>query len=141
MKNFKLLSLFLIFTIATSPTMFIDEKVFAIDLEKQQTIFENKNLIEQKDLVQKPKHNFVILSESISIQINDQKKNSEPQNVQHNFIDLHENVSMSVGLSNDERIVIIKGNDERRTIMERIFDRTKLHRIVFDSTLYFLKMI
>jgi len=95
MKNIKLLTLFLIFVIATSPTMFIDGKVFAIDL-KQQTISENKVMIEQKDVLQKPKHHFITLTESLSIHT----------------------------------------NDERKTIMERIFDRTKLNRIVFDSTIY-----
>ena len=135
MKNFKLLTLFLIFVITTSPTMFIDGKAFAIDL-KQQTIFENKQIIEQKDIVQKPKHNFITLTESLSIQTDDQKKDSKLQNVQHNFVVLHEDVSMSLGSVDNAVIVMIKGNDERRTIMERIFDRTKLNRIIFDSAIH-----
>jgi len=136
MKNFKLLTLFLIFVITTSPTMFVDGKAFAIDLEQQQIIFKNEIMIEQKDIVQKPKHNFVTLTESLSIQTDDQKKDSKLQNVQHNFVVLHEDVSMSIGSIDNTVIVMIKGNDERRTIMERIFDRTKLNRIVFDSAIH-----
>ncbi len=93
MKNFNLVTLFLIFVITTSPTMFVDGKAFAIDLE-QQTILENKQMIEQKDLTQKPKHNFITLTESVSVHTADEKKNSELQNVQHNVVDLHEIISV-----------------------------------------------
>ncbi|MCH7647742.1 MAG: hypothetical protein IIA83_03955, partial [Thaumarchaeota archaeon] len=136
MKNFKILSLFLIFIIATSPAMFVDGKVFSIDLEKQQTIFENKIIIEQKDLTQKPKHNFITLHESVSIHTADEKKNSELQNVQHAVVDLHEKVSVSDISIDDAVIIMIKGNDDRKTMMERIFDRSKYNRIVFDTTMY-----
>jgi len=135
MKNFKLLTLFLIFVISTSPAMFVDGKVFAIDLE-QQTIFENKQIIEQIDLTQKPKHNFITLYESVSVHTADEKKNSELQNVQHNVVDSHEKVSVSDISVNNAVIIMIKGNDERKTIMERIFDGSKLNRIVSDSTIY-----
>jgi len=134
MKNIKLLTLFLIFVITISPTMFIDSKVFAIDL-KQQTIVENK-IIEQNNEIQNTKHHFITLHESVSIQLNDEKKNSELQNVQHTFVQLRENISMSDYPADDTLIIMIKGNDERKTIMERIFDRTKFNRIVFDSTIY-----
>jgi len=86
LKNFKVLTLFLILALAISPTMFVDGKAFSIDLEKQQTIFENKQIIEQNDLTQKLKHSFIILHESISIQTNDENKNSELQSVQHDDI-------------------------------------------------------
>ena len=69
MKNSKILSLFLILTIISSPTMLVDGKAFAIDLGEQQTI------LEQKDLEQKQKHNFFTLTESISVQTDEQKKN------------------------------------------------------------------
>jgi len=132
MKNFEILSLFLILTLTTSPTMLVDGKAFAIDLEKQQTIFENKQIIEQKDLEQKPKHNFVTLTESISVQTDEQKKNSESQNV-HIFVELHEEISVSED-STDDVVLLIKGNDDRKTMMERIFDRSKLHRVISDSS-------
>ncbi len=135
MKNFEILSLFLILTLTTSPTMLVDGKAFAIDLEKQQTIFENKQIIEQKDLEQKPKHNLVTLTESISVQTDEQKRNSESQNVGHIFIELHEEISVSED-STDDVVVLIKGNDDRKTMMERIFDRTKLHRVISDSAPY-----
>jgi len=86
LKNFKVLTLFLILALAISPTMFVDGKAFSIDLEKQQTIFENKQIIEQNDLTQKLKHSFITLHESISIQTNDENKNSELQSVQHDDI-------------------------------------------------------
>jgi len=136
MKNFKLLTLFLIFVIAISPAMFVDGKVFAIDLEKQQTIFENKQIIEQIDLTQKPKHNFITLHESVSVHIADEKKNSELQNVQHTVVDSHEKVSVLDISVDDAIIIMIKGNDQRKTMMERIFDGSKHNRIVFDSTMY-----
>jgi len=136
MKHFKLLSLFLILAITTSPTMLVDGKAFAIDLEEQQTIFENKQITQQKDLEQKPKHNFATLTESISVQSDEQKTNSESQNSQQFFVELHEDVSMSDVPSNDGIIVLIKANDDRKTMMERIFDRTKLHRIISDSAPY-----
>jgi len=126
----------LILALTTSPTMFIDGKAFAIDLEKQQTIFENKIIVEQNDLIQKPKHNFIILTEFVSIDIDDKKKNSELQNVQHTVVDLNEKVSVSDISVDDSVIIMIKGNDERKTIMERIFDRAKLNRIVFDSSIH-----
>jgi len=134
MKIFEILSLFLILTLTTSPTMLVDGKAFAIDLEKQQTISENKQIIEQKDLEQKPKHNLVTLTESISVQTDEQKKNSESQNV-HIFIELHEEISLSED-STDDVVVLIKGNDDRKTMMERIFDRSKLHRVISDSAPY-----
>lgn len=133
MKNFKILSLFLILILITSPTMFVDGKAFAIDLGKQQTIFENKQIIELKDLEQKPKHNFITLTESISVQTDEQKKNSESQNVGYLFLKLSDKVSVSDISVYDSVIVMIKGNDERKTMMERIFDGTRLHRVIFDS--------
>ena len=135
MKNFKLLTLFLIFILTTSTTMFVDGKAFAIDLE-QQSIFENKQIIEQKDLEQKLKHNFIILHESISIDTNNEKKNSKLQNVQQNFIVLHEDVSISTNLIDNAVIAMIKGNDDRKTMMERIFDKSKLNRIIFDYAIH-----
>ena len=47
--------------------MFVDGKAFSIDLEKQQIIFENKQIIEQNDLTQKLKHSFITLHESIEV--------------------------------------------------------------------------
>ncbi len=135
MKNFNLLTLFLNFVITTSPTMFVNEKAFAIHLE-QQTIFENKKIIEQNDLTQKPKHNFITLHESVSIHTADEKKNSELQNVQHVVVDLHEIISVSDVTAGDTIIVMIKGNDDRKTMMERIFDRSKLNNVVLNSNMY-----
>jgi len=136
MKNFKILSLFLILVITTSPTMFVDGKAFAINLGKQQTIFENKQIIEQKDLEQKPKHNFITLTESIGIQTDEQKKNSESQNVGHIFVELREEISVSDISVDDSVIIMIKGNDERKTMMERIFDGSRLQRVIFNSASY-----
>ena len=127
MKNFKILTLFLILILTTSPTMFVDGKAFAIDLGKQQTI------LEQKDLEQKPKHNFITLTESISVQTDEQKKNSESQNVGYLFLKLSDKVSVSDIPVYDSVIVMIKGNDDRKTMMERIFDGTRLHRVIFGS--------
>ena len=130
MKNFKILSLFLILILTTSPTMLVDGKAFAIDLGKQQTI------LEQIDLEQKLKHNFITLTESISVQTDEQKKNSEPQNVGYLFLKLSDKVSVSDIPVYDSVIVMIKGNDDRKTMMERIFDGTRLHRVIFDSASY-----
>ncbi len=130
MKNSKILSLFLILVITTSPTMFVDGKAFAIDLGKQQTI------LEQKDLDQKPKHNFVTLTESISVQTDEQKKNSESQNVGRLFLKLSDRVSVSDIPVYDSVIVMIKANDDRKTMMERIFDGSRLYRVIFDSASY-----
>ena len=102
MKNSKILSLFLILVLTTSPTMFVDGKAFAIDLGEQQTI------LEQKDLDQKPKHNFVTLTESISVQTDEQKKNSESQNVGYLFLRLSDKVSVSDISAGDSVIVMIK---------------------------------
>jgi len=118
MKNSKILSLFLILILISSPTMFVDGKAFAIDLGEQQTI------LEQKDLEQK--HNFVTLTESISVQTDEQKKNSEPQNVGHLFLKLRDKVSVSEISAGDSAIVMIKANDDRKTMMERIFDGSRL---------------
>ena len=107
--------------------MFVDGKAFAIDLGEQQTI------LEQKDLDQKPKHNFVTLTESISVQTDEQKKNSEPQNVGYLFLKLRDQVSVSDIPVYDSVIVMIKGNDDRKTMMERIFDGSRLYRVIFDS--------
>jgi len=142
--------------------MFVDEKVFAINPEQQQTIFENKIIIEQKDLTQ-PKHNFISLHESVSIDSADEKKSPVLQNIQHNVINLIENISINSAdekknsvLQNNQHnvvdlvekvsvldipvddsvIILIKGNDERQTLMERIFDRSKFNRIILDSTKY-----
>jgi len=128
MKNSKILSLFLILVITTSPTMLVDGKAFAIDLGEQQTI------LEQKDLEQKPKHNFVTLAESISVQTDEQKKNSESQNVGYLFLKLRDKVSVSDISAGDSVIVMIKANDDRKTMMERIFDGSRLYRVIFDST-------
>jgi len=130
MKNSKILSLFLILVLTTSPTMFVDGKAFAIDLGEQQTI------LEQKDLDQKPKHNFVTLTESISVQTDEQKKNSEPQNVGYLFLKLRDKVSVSDISAGDSVIVMIKANDDRKTMMERIFDGSRLYRVIFDSASY-----
>ena len=136
LKNFKILSLFLILALATSPTMFVDGKSFSVDPEKQQTIFENKIMTEQNDLTQEPKHNFISLHESISTDLGDKKKNSDLQNVQYADIKLHENVSISDISVDDAVIVMIKSAADRKAMMERIFDRSKFNRIVFDSTVY-----
>jgi len=131
MKNSKILSLFLILVITTSPTMFVDGKAFAIDLGKQQTIFEDKQIIEQKDLEQK--HNFVTFTESIFVQTDEQKKNSESQNVGRLFLKLSDKLSVSDISAGDSVIVMIKGNDDRKTMMERIFDGSRLHRVIYGS--------
>ncbi len=110
--------------------MLVDGKAFAIDLGKQQTI------LEQKDLDQKPKHNFVTLTESISVQTDEQKKNSESQNVGYLFLKLRDKVSVSDISAGDSVIVMIKGNDDRKTMMERIFDGSRLYRVIFDSASY-----
>ena len=110
--------------------MLVDGKAFAIDLEKQQTI------LEQKDLDQKPKHNFITFTESISVQTDEQKKNSEPQNVGYLFLTLRDKVSVSDISAGDSVIVMIKGNDDRKTMMERIFDGSRLYRVIFDSASY-----
>jgi len=127
MKNSKILSLFLILILISSPTMFVGGKAFAIDLGEQQTI------LEQKDLEQKPKHNFITLTESISVQTDEQKKNSEPQNVGYLFLKLRDKVSVSDISAGDSVIVMIKANDDRKTMMERIFDGSRLYRVIFDS--------
>jgi len=128
MKNSKILSLFLILILISSPTMFVDGKAFAIDLGEQQTI------LEQKDLDQKPKYNFVTLTESVSVQTDEQKKNSESQNVGYLFLKLRDKVSVSDISAGDSVIILIKGNDDRKTMMERIFDGSRLYRVIFDST-------
>jgi len=114
--------------------MFVGGKAFAIDLGEQQTIFENKQIIEQKDLEQKPKHNFVTFTESISVQTDEQKKNSESQNVGRLFLKLSDKVSVSDISAGDSVIILIKGNDDRKTMMERIFDGSRLHRVIYGST-------
>jgi len=126
----------LILVLATSPIMFADGNIFSIDPEKQQTIFENKIMIEQNDLTQESKHNFVTLQESVSMDLGNKKKNSELQNTQYADIKLHEDVSISDTSVDDAVIVMIKSAADRKAMMERIFDRTKLKRIVFDSTIY-----
>ncbi len=136
MKNFKILSIFLILALATSPTMFVDGKSFSVDLEKQQTIFENEIMIEQNDLTQEPKHNFVTLQESVSMDLGDKKKNSGLQNTQYADIKLNEDISISDISVDDAIIVLIKSAADRKAMMERIFDRSKFNRIVFDSTVY-----
>ena len=130
MKNFKILSLFLILILITSPTMLVDGKAFAIDLE-QQTIFENKQIIEQKT-----KYNFITLTESISVQTDEQKKNSESQNVGRILLELRDKVSVSDISVGDSVIIMIKANDDRKTMMERIFEGSRLHRVIFDSASY-----
>jgi len=136
LKNFKILSLFLILALATSPTMFVDGKSFSVDPEKQQTIFENKIMIEQNDLTQEPKHNFVTLQESVSMHLGDKKENSGLQNTQYADIKLNEDISISDISVDDAIIVLIKSAADRKAMMERIFDRSKFNRIVFDSTAY-----
>ena len=120
----------MIFVLVSSPTMLIDGKAFAIDLE-QQTIFENKLILEQNN-VDEPKHNFITLHESVSVHTNDEKENNQ-HTPRHTPIQLRETIALSENSHDESLLVMIKGNDDRKTMMERIFDRSKLDRINFDS--------
>jgi len=113
----------LILIITTSPIMFIDGKAFAIDLE-QQIIFENKQIIEQKDLTQKLKHNFIALHKSVSIQTNDEKENNQ-HTPQHTPIQLRETIVLSESSHDESSLVMIKENDDGKIMMEKIFDRSR----------------
>jgi len=124
MKNFKLLSLFLIFVIISSPTIFVDGKAFAIDLENSKQNNLAFNLISQNFVKQIPQHHSLFLAEVIGISENEFSDNRDNQNLK--LLYLTEIVKVSSHTPFDNNISLVKEQSERKTMMERIWNSEKL---------------
>jgi len=130
----KILTLVLCLLVFTSTISQIDAQQNFNDIDQNSKInnlsIDVKTNLENKN----PLNHAITLTDDLSTIDNSGKQSDEKAT--HYRIQLHDQMDLITNDYDVNEIIFVKHDSDKKAMMERIFDRTKLNRIVFDSTIY-----